>query len=457
MAFSLGNMNLADPKSDGLLMTLDSVGLMSLLSADDATIGAMHKTVATWVGNPGVQKLMSETRQAEMALVAHGKDSQCAEAVDARKKISEFRDELRAALLGVKTVLLEQDFKLNQVAPAMDIFKLWLKRYELPDIPVSIHDLGNTTLEKAALNHFSMRIATMQKKVAEDPGTTEPLLSAEYLKEFTSYLNGLGRNVILTNLQARLLNEKVNEIIEDPGNADIYNVRAQVGDEAEAQVRRDVTTLNLYGLTGHVNHILDKAKKILKGFAVSLEDMKRWNEVIEREFKNLIGRDSQTLSRYNEYAVSRMNMMTAIDFAVVSGPNAIGAIVDDVLMEYFGGKNILDEKVIDQNFLGKHRFSVVQLVAAVKEAVMDEVKKRIESLKATAMAGGKPGDDLAPLPNRKQLKAIFRDVAKATVKAIAGTKKSVYAEQLKLIGSKIRSDDKKAVVGKFKDDSPVKA
>jgi hypothetical protein len=105
----------------------------------------------------------------------------------------------------------------------------------------------------------------------------------------------------------------------------------------------------------------------------------------------------------------------------------------------------------------KNGFSVAVLVQFIKDNVADDVNKKIEALKTTAMDGGKPGTDLEPLPNVKQLRAIFRDVAKATVKAIAGTKKSVYAEQLKLIGSKIKKDDKKAVIGKFNDDPAVKA
>ena len=154
MVFSIGNMNLANPESDGLLMTLDKVGLMSLFSADEATIGAMHKTIATWTGNEGVKKLMSETRQAEMTLVAYGKDSQRAEAAAARTKIAEFQNALRAALLGIKTEVLEKNFKINEVAPAFDIFKLWLKQYELPDLTVYTLDAGKISLEKAAENHF---------------------------------------------------------------------------------------------------------------------------------------------------------------------------------------------------------------------------------------------------------------------------------------------------------------
>ena len=457
MVFSIGNMNLANPESDGLLMTLDKVGLMSLFSADEATIGAMHKTIATWTGNEGVKKLMSETRQAEMTLVAYGKDSQRAEAAAARTKIAEFQNALRAALLGIKTEVLEKNFKINEVAPAFDIFKLWLKQYELPDLTVYTLDAGKISLEKAAENHFKERIAKVQKMIAENPDSAEPLLSAAYLKEFTGYLNKLGRNVILAALMEKLLNEKTHKVIDDPSNADVYNVRVQLGEADEAQVRRDVTMKNYSDLTATVTHVLDRTKKLLKDFTVTLEQMKRWNELIETEFRNQIGADNPTIAKYNEYAISRKNMMTAFDYGHVSGRNAIDKIVDEVLQEYFGGKDISSDKVIDQNFMTKNGFSVAVLVTFIKDNVADDVNKKIEALKAKAMDGGKPGSDLEPLPNVKQLRAIFRDVAKATVKAIAGTKKSVYAEQLKLIGSKIKKDDKKAVIGKFNDDPAVKA
>ena len=72
------------------------------------------------------------------------------------------------------------------------------------------------------------------------------------------------------------------------------------------------------------------------------------------------------------------------------------------------------------------------------------------------MDGGKVGDDLEPLPDVKQLKTIFRNVAKATVKAIVGTKKSAYGEALRKIGERIAKVHN-VVVGKFSDDSAVKA
>ena len=454
---ALGEMNIADEKSSGLQMTLDKIGLSSLLYTNAETAAATRKAVATWTGNQGVQKLMSETRQAEMTLVAYGNDSMNAEAVAARKKVSEFQSELRAAMIGIKTVLLEQDFKLDQVEPAFDIFKLWLKQYELPDITVYTLDMGKISLEEAAENHFKERIATMQKKIADNPATTEPLLSAAYLKEFTGYLNKLGRNAILTALQEKLLNEKLHKVIDDPSNADVYNVRVQLGEGDEAQVRRDVTMKNYSDLTATVTNVLDRTKKLLRDFTVTLEQMKRWNEIIETEFRNQIGDDNPTIAKYNEYAISRKNMMTAFDYDQVSGRNAIDKIVDDVLREYFGGKDIMDQTVIDQNYLTKNKFSVVMLVGYIKDAVAADVNTKIEALKAKAMDGGKPGSDLEPMPNIKQLKGIYRNVAKATVKAIAETKKSIYAQQMKLLATKIEKDDKKAVVGKFKDDPSVNA
>ena len=150
-------------------------------------------------------------------------------------------------------------------------------------------------------------------------------------------------------------------------------------------------------------------------------------------------------------------MMTSIDLGAVRGPNAIDKMVKDVLKEYFGGKDILDDKVIDPAFLRKNDFSVVQLVETIKAIVTADIDKKVAELKKKAMNGGKPGDDLEPLPNVKQLKAIFREVAKSAVKAVAGTKKSVYAAQIKAIGAKIVKDDKSVVIGKFNDESAVKA
>ena len=296
----------------------------------------------------------------------------------------------------------------------------------------------------------------MQKKIADNPDTTEPLLSAAYLQDFTGYLNKLGRNAILVDLQEKLLNEKIGKIIGNPSNANIYNVSVQLGEGDEAQVRRDVTMQNYSDLMATVTHVLDRTKKLLKEFTVTLEQMKRWNELIETEFRSQIGDDNPTIAKYNAYAISRMNMMTTIDIGMVSGANAVDLIVKDALKEYFGGIDILDTNLFDQKFLDKNKVNVTQLVEGIKALVADDVKNKVAALKKKAMAGGKPGGDLEPLPGRKELRDIFRNVAKATVKAIAGTKNSDFGKQLKTIGDRLKKS-RGAVIGQFNDDPAVKA
>ena len=147
----------------------------------------------------------------------------------------------------------------------------------------------------------------------------------------------------------------------------------QLGEADEAQVRRDVTMKNYSDLTATVTHVLDRTKKLLKDFTVTLEQMKRWNELIETEFRNQIGADNPTIAKYNEYAISRKNMMTAFDYGHVSGRNAIDKLVDEVLQEYFGGKDILSDNVIDQKFMTKNGFSVAVLVQFIKAGADDLV------------------------------------------------------------------------------------
>ena len=459
MESALKNMNLSDGNNYGLKMMLDKIGLRSLLyvngKEEEATIATTKTAVATWMSVPEVKTLIAETRQAELTLAAYGLLSPSEEAKSAKAKVEEFRSGLRNTVMGLKSELLDKAFKSEQVVPALQMFKVWLKQYVLPPVTVVVDGIGSVSLEKAALLHFHERIAKMQVELASNPDTKEPLLSAQYLSDFVTYLNKLSRNVIYTEIHGKLLNSKVDEIINNPANADVYNVRMQHGDSAEAQVRRDVTTLNLFGLTNQVNHVLDKAKKLLKEYIVTLEDMKRWDDVIIREFTNLIKEDAQTISKYNEYAISRMNMMTAIDLGIVSGRNAVELIVKDVLKEYFGGTDILDlNQSINQKFLADKDFSVVQFVGTITDMVHDEVKNKVKALKDMAMEGGKPGSSLEPLPDRAKLKAIFRDVAKQTVKTLAGMKNNLYAQRLSQMVAKVKSDYKsigrKDPVGQFK-------
>ena len=57
---------------------------------------------------------------------------------------------------------LEKNFKINEVAPAFDIFKLWLKQYELPDLTVYAMTTSSTaapTIQFRLLSRRSLRAA----------------------------------------------------------------------------------------------------------------------------------------------------------------------------------------------------------------------------------------------------------------------------------------------------------
>ena len=431
-------------KHTSLYGMLSDIGLKTLFGDVD-TENATKKAVATWMKSPEVQKLAVELRRAKMTITAYGEDSPSQEVTDAKAKVAEFLKELRTAIMGLKTAVLEDNFNKDQVAPAMSLFKVWLKQYNLPNLMVSLNDEGNCTLEQAAMNHFTKRVVEMQKKLADDPETKEPLLSAAYLDDFVKYLNTIGRSAMFRSIESRMVNARVKEMLDRPENADVYNYTQQFGDDSNAVLRQEVTAQNTSDLQGRILNILDRTRRVMKGVVVSLEDMNRWGDVIEREFNNMIADESDSFARFHRYARSRMTMMMSIDVNMVSGPATVGNLVEDALKDFFGGKDILNETVITPKFLQKKDFSVVDLMNHIKATAVDAVNESVKNLKERAMKSVKPGDRLDPLPDVKGLRDMVKDVVRNTIRAIASMngKGGPYAANFKLVANELGIDLKK--------------
>jgi len=431
-------------KHISLYSMLSDIGL-KMLFGDIDTENATKTAVATWMKSPEVQKLAVEMRHAKMTIAAYGEDSPSQAVADAKAKVDEFMKDLKATIMGLKTAVLEDNFNKDQVAPAMSLFQIWLKQYNLPNLSVSLNEEGNCTLEEAAMNHFKKRVVEMQKKIADNPDTKEPLLSAAYLDDFTKYLNTIGRSAMFRSIEERMVNERIKEMLDRPENSDVYNYSHQYGDDSNAELRQNVTAQNLSDLQGKILNILDRTRRVMKGIVVSLEDMNRWGDVIEREFKNMIADESDSFAKFHRYARSRMTMMMSIDVNVVSGTGVVGNLVESALKDFFGGRDILNENVITPKFLASKKFSVIELVNYIKATAVNAVKESVENLKARAMKTVRPDDSLDPLPDVKALKEMVKEIAKSTVDAIASMngKGGPHAASFKLVASELGVDLKK--------------
>jgi len=423
---------------------LSDIGL-KVLFGDEDTENATKNAVATWMKSPDVQKLAAEMRHAKMTIAAYGEDSPSREVADAKAKVAEFLKELKATIMGLKTAVLEDNFNKDQVAPAISLFKVWLQQYNLPKLMVSQEIGGSCTLEEAAMNHFKMRVVEMQKKIADDPDTKEPLLSAAYLADFTQYLNAIGLRAMFHSIEERMVKARMQEMLDRPENSDVYNYSQQYGDDSNAVLRQSVTAQNMSDLQGRILNILDRTRRAMKGVVVSLEDMNRWEDVIEREFKNMIADESEMFAKFHRYARSRMTMMMSIDVNMVSGPATVGNLVETALKDLFGGKDMLNEKLITPDFLRKKNISSMLLMNYLKDTAVNAVKESVENLKKRAMTPVRPGDSLNPLPDVKALKDMVKDIAKSTVDTIASMdgKGGPYAAAFKLIANELGVNLKK--------------
>ena len=427
----------ADMSNKTSLMTMLSDLDMKALYADDDTFNATKNNVETWMKSPAVQKLAVELRQAKMTLAACGETSMCQAAIDARAKVDEFKRELRDAIMGLKTTILESAFDEKQVAPALNIFKVWIKQYELPNLRVYVAPFGDMSLEEAAERHFTERIAAMKLTIVQNPDTKEALLSADYIKSFTHYLNKIGRAAVFREIETRLVNERATELITKQGNYDTYNYVQQHGEDDNAKLRQAVTAQNMNDLVSTLTNLLGRTRRAMNGIVVSLEDMKRWGDVIEREFKNVISDESTSLAKLDKFARSRVSMMLSIDLSRVSGDIAIKNYVTNALKAYLGNKDIQESGTLSEKFIAKKKIDIPGLISYLTDLTTSAVKESAGQLKKSAMRSVKSVNTLEPLPGPKELMEKFKDIATSTIESVASDKKNPHGAALQAIAKEL--------------------
>ena len=194
----------------------------------------------------------------------------------------------------------------------------------------------------------------------------------------------------------RLVNDltQFGRILATQGNADVYNYAEQYGDDATARVRQEATSQNMKDLVNAITDVFELTQHAMKAVVVSLEDMKRWDDVIEREFSNMVSVESPRIAKLHAYARSRFAMMTAIDLNNVSGEFAVRGFVEEALKAYLGTDMLQAVKAgtLSQKFLDKHKIDVAELVGHLNDLTMKAVKSAIEVLKEKAMRVVKPGE-----------------------------------------------------------------
>jgi hypothetical protein len=415
--YALDDMNLTTDR--GLSTVLRGVGFDGLIFKTD--VGKQVKdAIAAYAGTEDGKKIVSAARKAAMTKVAYGTNTTSAAVVEADKDIQKFKNFVRDAALGYQTAVLEGEFKSEQVEPAVKLFEMWLEKYNLPDIRISGVNF-NGTLKEAAVAHFKKRIATLQKEIAENGAASEPLLSANYIKEFVEYLNDVGREAIFSSMENDLIKNRMNEIMADKK----HEVAYQFPPESATELRQ-VVHLNLVGLQVHLIEATGRAKTSLENKVVSLEDMHRWSDIITGEFNSQVADSGAVLDQYHQFASSRVEMMVSIDLNVVSGDKAIDVYVLDALKEHFNGVDITAEGAVPRKIEDKHKTTVAMLSAHLKGLIRDAIENQKNTLKDEAMKNTDPNAIHFRFPGAEKLERMFRITTDTVMEAFVGNKNDPF-------------------------------
>lgn len=404
---------------EGLRKTLSSIGL-SRIANNPGTFAIARKEINTYIGNEGVKTLLAETRKAVLTSSAYGLNTTSAAPQAAVKQIVKFHDDVKAAILGVQRMVLQERFDINQVEKAVGLFQMWLRDYNLPDIRVSTKDAGSVTLEEAAVANFTKRIATLKKELAANGHTEEVLLSPRYVQELLQYINDLARSAMFESMKEDLVNRRMEEIMTSGEDARIYDDKFLK--PGQKPVPKDIRLLNHTGLREHLVYALDNAQNVLERTIVSFEDMYRWKELIQKEFNRQVADTGPQIELFKRFANSRVEMMDAIDLPEVSGDKVIIGYLKDALRDYFKGKDISDETIITVKFMAKYDSSVMRLINHLGKELVAKVAETKAMLKKLALENPKPDGVHLQLLGVDKLENRFRQDADALVEAFATQK-----------------------------------
>ena len=411
---NLDNMNPAT--DDGLTSALRSIGFSGLRIYGDVAQPLKDAVSAMFATDDG-KKILSDARKAAMTKAVYGTDTTSAAVKEAEESIQKFKSFLRDTAFGYRVSAKEAKFNEKQITPAVKIFEAWLGMYNLPDIQVSGIDF-NGTLKEAAVAHFRKHVAALQQKIAENGEFAEPVLSADYIKEFTTYLNKLGREAIFSSMSNDLIQTRLKEIMADRKYAAAYEFPHD-----SAKELTQVVHLNLIGLQVHLAEATKRAELVFEDKVVSLEDMHRWNYLIVKEFNRQVADSGKVLDQYHLCALSRVEMMVNIDLDVVSGDKAIDEYLRDALKDHFKGVDITEEGMVPAKLEKKYKTTVAMLFAHLKGLIRERIGEEKIKMKDEALKNTDPNAIHYRFPGARQLETTFRAVAESFVATLAGEKK----------------------------------
>lgn len=431
------------------------------LAREDAASQIVKNAIEKWLKVPGSADLVAAARQGAMTLAAYGSTAVGTEVTLAKASLQTFTNAMRHLLIGVSADFLQKEFKEDQVAPAMELFKYWLASYNLPtNLKVQVAGAGDDTVENHAIRHFTKHLAEVMQKIvtsrmenanlapnAAELHEDEVLLSAEYIQGFVKFINGVSLAAIFANKQEEMIRAYRDKIVSSrPDLYDPFDVSTMPEglSAKQMQERMTVKQMNYYGLTKLLFNVCEKAKDSLSRKITSMEDLARMgtDENVKDEFEKAYDESIDELVAFEKSAKNRVDMMAVID--TEADDTHVDALVKDVLKETaFFGQDILEPGVLSDDFHKKHDGDLNIFIDAVKSLSRTMVGDKVRALKLTAFTVPGPGGIPVTLPVNgvddgkggkvNELTDAFKTSVRAVVDSLSKNKNDIYGKMFDAI------------------------
>ena len=400
---------------DNLKFMLSILGFVEFMD-DETTKAAVKANVTTWLKGSEVQNLMAELRKAVMTLRIYGRGTKAAPASAANETLDRFYASLRAAVSGIQSQILMQDFNSTQLEPAKKLFELWLEQYDLPKTEIK-REHGTVTLKDMAMEHFTRRVRDLEQRIANDPSVKEPILSREYIESFLKFINENGTALMMLEMKDRVKAIETDRLTKDAGG---------IFDDVAAKERQDsknvlaAIVVNKFCLNTLLDKNMEIVEKEMRAETMTLESLKRWRDGIEERF-------AKHMRNTNAFLVScdtRVRHVRQLDELVAKSQafllNAIG--------ERFAGENLVTSaKLSERTRTGGGEGGVPVFLGVLMNNFAKQVELKAEAFRRSAhnTVRNPLGSQMIFTTDTEGNPALsneFRDLARACVKAACETK-----------------------------------
>ena len=385
---------------------------------DDAnTKAAVKANIATWLKADETQTLVTGMRRAMMTLHVYDRKSEEAPAKAAKAAVDSFYAGLRAAVVGMEAQNIMGSFNEIQLKPALKLFELWLEQYDLPKTEIKRNN-ETITLKQKAMEHFTERVRDLQQRIANEgkEAVKEPLLSAEYIKSFLTFINEQGTELMMIEMRDAVKARAMERMMAEAG--ELFDDVAAKTNQVSSHVLAAIA-VNKVGLITLLDKNMDIVEKEMRAETPTLESLKRWRTDIEERFaKHMLNTTAFKVS-----CDLRVRHVRQLD-AIVEKSQAflLGAIG-----ERFAGENLAtSEKISEKTRIGGGEGGVPAFLGDLMNNFYKQVAEKADDLLRSAVKYRDPlGSQKVFLTDTERNSALsneFRDLARACVTAACETK-----------------------------------